>query len=101
MNHPSILAFVEQQDGVPRADGLLLYGREDLAERNTTFEVANYVPGYLLVGDDSGGRGVLVSCAQPAHPVHICGLGALALEELTPLSDSLRLWAESGCPLPR
>lgn len=101
MNPSAILAFVAQQNSAPRADGLLLYGQEDFAERNNTFEVAEYVPGYLLIGDDSGGRGVLVSCKQPAHPVYICDLGALAAEELAPLSDSLRAWVESECPLPR
>jgi hypothetical protein len=97
----AILAFIEEQTGVPRPDGLLLYGRGDLAERNDTFEVAQYLSGYLLIGDDSGGRGVFVSCTVPEHPVYLCDLGSLADEDFIPLAGSLDHWVESECPLPR
>ena len=101
MTPPAVLTFVLKQTGDPRQDGLLLYGCNDIDERNDTFEVARYLPGYLLIGDDSGGRGVLVSCALPEHPVYQCDLGSLAEEDLIPLAESLALWAESQCPLPR
>lgn len=41
-------------------DGTLIYGPDAIAERNATFEVAAYAPGWLLVGDDSGGLGYLM-----------------------------------------
>jgi hypothetical protein len=42
-------------------DWTTVYGVADLAERNATFETAGYCPGFLLIGDDSGGRGFLLS----------------------------------------
>jgi hypothetical protein len=101
MTSSAILAFVERQTGVPRPDGLVLYSRDDLAERNDTFEVAQHLPEYLLIGDDSGGRGVLVSCVLPRHPVYLCGLGSLMEEDFIPLAESIHDWAESQCSLPR
>lgn len=100
MTPSAILDFVKRQTGAPRPDGLVLYGRDDLTERNDTFEVAQYLPGYLLIGDDSGGSGVLVSCTHPEHPVYLCDLGSLAEEDFIPLAASIHQWAESQFPLP-
>ncbi|MBD9463937.1 hypothetical protein [Pseudomonas sp. Pdm06] len=95
-----ILTFVEQQTGIPRPDGLFLYGRDDLTERNETFEITQYLPGYLLIGDDSGSRGVLVHYELSAYPVYLCDLGVLAEEDLVPLAPTLHHWIELSCPLP-
>jgi hypothetical protein len=96
----TIIDVLAQQQGIPRDDGLLLYGLDDVEERNATFEVADYLPGYLLIGDDSGGRGILVALTSTAHPVYACGLGAMNEEDVVPLADSLQAWAQEGCPLP-
>lgn len=97
----SILAFVEQQTSAPRDDGLLLYGKDDLPERNQTFEVGMYLPNHLLIGDDSGGRGVLVHCSNANHPVYLCDLGAMDEDDLYLLAESLDQWFVSGCPIRR
>lgn len=97
----SILAFVEQQTGAPRDDGLLLYGKNDLAERNQTFEIGMYLPDHLLIGDDSGGRGVLVHCNNANHPVYLFDPGAMDEDDLCLLAESLDQWLASGCPIPR
>ncbi|MBO9873710.1 MULTISPECIES: hypothetical protein [Xanthomonas] len=81
-------------------DGLLLYAAADLAERNATFEIARYLPGHVLIGDDSGGQGVLVALVAPAYPVFLCDLGALAEEECVPLAASALDWIAAGCLLP-
>lgn len=96
---PPIRALVTPQAGQPRADGLLLYAATDLAERHATFEVARYLPGHVLIGDDSVGQGVPVALAGPAHPVFLCALGALAEAERVPLAASLQDWMAAGSPL--
>lgn len=67
-------------------DGTTVYGPDDLAERNETFEVAEYAPGWVLVGDDGGGSGYLMRQPGPRHDpaegrataeVFRLGLGAL------------------------
>lgn len=70
-------------------DGTTVYGPHSLTERNTTFEVAEYAPGWVLVGDDSGGRGYLMRATGPefaavtaraGSEVWCLGLGALCPE---------------------
>lgn len=51
--------------GFVAPDGTAVYGPADLEERNETFEVARYAPGWVLVGDDSGGRGLLMRATGP------------------------------------
>ena len=67
-------------------DGTRIYGPDEIAERNTTFQVAEYSPGWALVGDESGGAGYLVRRTGPAFDpatgrtgaeVYRLGLGAL------------------------
>ncbi|MHC6177203.1 DUF4303 domain-containing protein [Glutamicibacter sp. X7] len=72
--------------GLYLADGTTIYGPHSLAERNETFEVAEYAPGWVLIGDDSGGIGYLMRAGgavfEPAHEpaaseVYALDLGAL------------------------
>ncbi len=93
----SVPAFAAWQTGEPRDDGLMIYAPEQIAERNQTYEVAQYLPNHLMVGDDSGGRGILVD----SHgAVWICGMGAFFEDCCEPLSPHLAQWVEQGCPLP-
>lgn len=65
---PPIRALVASRAGRPRADGVRLYAATDLTERHAAFEVARCLPRHVLIGDDSGGQGVLVALAGPAYP---------------------------------
>lgn len=93
----SVPAFAAWQTGVPREDGLMIYAPEQVAERNQTYEVAQYLPDHLMVGDDSGGQGILV---DSSGAVWICGMGALDVECREPLTAHLTQWVALGCPLP-
>lgn len=93
----SVPEFLSRQTGEPRDDGLMIYAPEDIAERNQTYELAQYLPDHLMVGDDSGGRGILL---DSRGAVWICGLGALFLDMRELLSPHLSQWVEQGCPLP-
>ena len=93
----SVPAFLARQTGVSRDDGLMIYAPEDVAERNQTYEVAEYLPGHLMVADDSGGRGVLV---DEGGVIWICDMGAWDMECREPLASSLVQWVALDCPLP-
>jgi len=51
--------------GLLRDDGTCIYGPDDIAERNATFEVELYAPGWVLIGDDRGGSGYLMRAVGP------------------------------------
>ena len=90
-------AFLAWQTGEPRDDGLTIYAPDQIVERNQTYGVAQYLPGHLMIGDDSGGRGVLL---DDSGAVWICDMGAFDEECREPLAAHLAQWVEQGCPLP-
>ncbi|RIQ14405.1 hypothetical protein [Jiangella rhizosphaerae] len=46
--------------GLYLANGTAIYGPHSICERNTTYEVEEYSPGWVLIGDDGGGAGYLM-----------------------------------------
>ncbi|MFC7549587.1 hypothetical protein [Plantactinospora sp. GCM10030261] len=56
---------------------LALYGPDEIAERNLTYEIAEYAPDLLLIGDDGGGRGLFVAGNDSDPEVVLVGLGAV------------------------
>lgn len=84
-----------------RDDGLLLYSLAEIVERNQTFEVQNCLPDFLLVGDDSGGRGFLIRIEdERGTEVVMSGLGCLIEDYFTVVASSLEEWASAGYPIP-
>src|SRR2546429_3087481 len=41
-----------------------LYAAEWVIERNETYQTKEYCPGYITIGDDSGGRAFVISFAD-------------------------------------
>ncbi|MET0550662.1 MAG: hypothetical protein ABW002_15480 [Xanthomonas sp.] len=66
-----------------------------MAERNAIVEVARDLPGRVLIGDGSGGQGVLLALA---HPVFLCDLGSLAEVECVPLRAARQDGGAAGQP---
>ena len=64
--HPALAALWELTPGLYLPDGSAIYGPHSLAERNETYEVAEYSPGWALIGDDGGGRGYLMRAVGTA-----------------------------------
>ncbi|WP_368929848.1 SMI1/KNR4 family protein [Bacillus pumilus] len=48
--------LLKQTNGCFVGGDALLYGTEDIAERNATWEVHHYANGYVAIGDDGGGQ---------------------------------------------
>lgn len=77
----------------------LLYGRNDFEERNETYEVQLYLPGWIAIGDDGGGTAILMKLDR-SDAVFFCGQGALGSLEPEPLANSFKLWLSNNCPIP-
>lgn len=86
-------------DDITVGDGsILLYGRESLPERNATYEVAEWLPTHLLIGDDGGGRGFLLKCDGTAGPVFRVGLGSLDESDFEIVAPGFTAWRAAGFP---
>ena len=75
--------------------------RDTLPERNATYELATYLPGYLMIGDDSGGSGFVIACNGGAGPVFLVDLGSLHEDDFTVVAPTFEQWARDGFPLPQ
>ena len=80
--------------------GVLLYNRQTLPERNATFEVDEYAPGHMMIGDDSGGNGFLLTCTGTSGPVFQVDFGSLQTDDFVPIADTFSSWQANGFALP-
>jgi len=88
--------LLEYTDGLLLDSGVSLYSVNDIRERNDTYEVFEYCKGFLLIGDDSGGRGFLISLNNLESKIYGSGLGDLDPSEFVPIATSLQDWVEKG-----
>ncbi|MEV1008597.1 SMI1/KNR4 family protein [Streptomyces sp. NPDC049881] len=100
--NPAVARLWRTTPGLALPDGVTVYGPHDIAERNATYEVAAYAPGWTLVGDDSGGAGLLMRHhGRDRSSVYLLGLGALGpgiAEDGTLLTGDLCAWLTTGAP---
>jgi hypothetical protein len=80
------------------ADVLMMYCRESLPERNTTYGIGEWLPGYLMVGQE-GDRGFFLSC-DGGGPVFMGDLGSRGEVDLHVIAPGFEGWLRSGFALP-
>ncbi len=88
--------FLLFSNGCLLENGLSMYPLENLVERNKTFEIPVYVPGYILMGDDSSGTGILLSAEPMRKKIYASGLGDLNPFGFKEIADSFQSWVDSG-----
>ena len=79
-------------------DLVLIYGRNDFVERNETYEVKEYCQGHVTIGDDSGGRQILLSLRS--GQVLLADAGWLEPADALTVAESVSKWLAAGCPAP-
>ncbi|WP_326767324.1 SMI1/KNR4 family protein [Streptomyces sp. NBC_01591] len=98
--NPAVARLWRSTPGVLLDNGVHVYGPHLIEERNETFEVARYAPGWVLVGDDSGGDGFFMRRhGRDRISVHRLGLGAICEDieaEGERVTDDLLGWLRAG-----
>lgn len=61
---------------------------EDLAQRNFDYEVPEYLPSYIMIGDDSGGGAILMKDGEDT--VYEVDMGIMDETAMDKSADSLR-----------
>ena len=96
---PPHRAFLNSQaDDLSVGDFVLLYGQASFVERNETYEVKQYCPGYVTIGDDGGGRQLLLSLET--GQVSLVDAGSMNPAFAEAVAEGFGDWLTSGCPLP-
>ncbi|GAB7533722.1 SMI1/KNR4 family protein [Pseudomonas sp. 3A(2025)] len=86
-------------NGAEYGDYVRFYAADELLERNKTYEVQSYCPGWLTIGDDGGGRAVMVAPGLKPATVFLVDHGSMAREDFHVVADELLAWVDQGCPL--
>lgn len=88
--------LLQSSNGVYTNEGIIIYGTEDLIERNETWETKVYAPGFISIGDDSGGKVILLSQDSENKEVLIVYTGDMNPENATLISNDLIQWVNGG-----
>ncbi|GKV57330.1 hypothetical protein NCCP2222_32770 [Sporosarcina sp. NCCP-2222] len=86
-------------NGLSLGGGLVIYGTEDLMERNETWEVSEYAGGYVAIGDDGGGNVFLMRQELEAMEVLLVDAGDMNPKNATVLSPDLLDWVTNEFPI--
>ncbi|MDM5249101.1 SMI1/KNR4 family protein [Lysinibacillus sp. G4S2] len=89
--------FLKYTNGLSSASGVLIYGTEEIIERNETWEVNEYAKGYLAIGDDGGGTVFLMALNAEESKVFSVGSGDMNPQNATIIAADFTRWIDSGC----
>ncbi|MFJ5964244.1 SMI1/KNR4 family protein [Bacillus sp. NPDC093026] len=90
-------ALLKHINGLSIGGELLLYGTEDIVERNETWEVHHYANGYVAIGDDGGGQVFLMQQAEEEKKVWIVDAGVMDPQHAELMTENLIKWVSDGC----
>lgn len=114
MSDEALLAGLERWYGAPLAaplrafvlahgggeiDAVRFYALDEIVERNQTYETREYCPGYLTLGDDGGGRAVVVHGGLVPPTVFVVGHGSMSEADFVAVGAQLAGWLDAGCPV--
>lgn len=80
-------ALLRLSDGLHTQGRLALLELDAIGPRNADYEIQIYLPGYVMIGDDSGGQALLMRADAPT--VYEVGMGSLDEDELAVSAQSL------------
>ncbi|MFX0109335.1 SMI1/KNR4 family protein [Bacillus pumilus] len=89
--------LLKQTNGCSVGGDVLLYGTEDIVERNATWEVHHYANGYVAIGDDGGGQVFLMRLAEDEKKVWIVDAGVMDPQHAELMTENLLEWVSGGC----
>lgn len=87
---------LKESNGFSLMNGVLIYGTEEIMERNETWEVKEYAKGYLAIGDDGGGMVFLMSLEKEACQVFVVDVGDMNPQHAILVSSHLNKWLQEG-----
>ncbi|QGM30570.1 SMI1/KNR4 family protein [Bacillus sp. N3536] len=84
-------------NGFSIGGGLVIYGTEDIVERNETWEVDEYASGFIAIGDDGGGNVFLMLQDADEKEVLVIDSGDMNPSHANLVTSDFNKWVNSGC----
>lgn len=91
----SYAQLLDETNGFMLENGISIYSTDDLIERNETFEVQEYAPGFIAIGDDSGGMSILISIST--GEVFSVDQGSMDPDDMDKLANDVSEWMGMNC----
>lgn len=95
----SYAAFLQDWTEGLCGEQVLLYGADSLMERNATYETQLSCPGFIAIGDDSGGRAVMLALDGSDRAVYLVGHGSMQRDDFELAADDFASWLAADCPV--
>ncbi|WP_010503574.1 SMI1/KNR4 family protein [Paenibacillus elgii] len=89
--------LLKKTNGFQTDEGVVIYGTEDLIERNLTWEVEEYAKGFVAIGDNSGGTVYLMAEELGATELLAVDSGDMNPDNATMITSDFIQWLSSGC----
>ncbi|MEC1525640.1 SMI1/KNR4 family protein [Neobacillus niacini] len=88
--------IIKTSNGLSTGEGILIYGTQDIIERNENWETQIYAPGYIAIGDDSGGGVFIMPQGEEEKKVLISDSGDMTPEHFELVTSDFTIWVKSG-----
>ncbi|TBX72048.1 SMI1/KNR4 family protein [Bacillus mycoides] len=89
--------LLKYTNGFSIGGGLLIYGTEDIIERNETWEVTEYANGYVSIGDDGSGNVFLMLLGADVLEVLAVDSDDMNPNHATVVTLDFSEWVNTGC----
>lgn len=86
ISYSSYIQFLELSNGL-YGDEITLLEAEDIQQRNIDYEVQEYLPNFLMIGDN--GEGVAILMDNKEQNIFAVGMGVMIEDSLEKISSSL------------
>jgi hypothetical protein len=93
---PEYLELLNKAGGKFIGESILIYGPDEVIERNETFESKEYCPGFLAIGDDSGGQAFIIALGKNSSPVFAVDHGSMQPEDFVEVSPNIGHWVRDS-----
>ncbi|MBO9128509.1 SMI1/KNR4 family protein [Bacillus sp. 165] len=88
--------LLKVSNGLSSEEGVLIYGTEEIIERNERWETKVYAEGYIAIGDDGGGQVFLIHQGDEEKEVLVVDAGDMIPANSVLVTSNLSLWANNG-----
>ncbi|RVT57214.1 SMI1/KNR4 family protein [Niallia taxi] len=88
--------LLRDNNGLSVNGRILIYGTQDIMERNETWDIQVFAQGYIAIGDDGGGRVFLMHQGDNETRVLIVPGGDKVHEHAHLLTSDFTQWVQSG-----
>lgn len=83
-------------NGFETEEGILIFGTDIISERNQTYEVSEYAPGYIAIGSNGGGQFYLMPANEDSIELIQVDTGVMNPQFASLVSDSFIHWINDG-----